>query len=63
MKCRVTFEYTEEEALAVANQHGWDKPATHEEMRRHFEDYGNSAIVDLLYELRHGKACLNESLS
>ena len=56
MKCRVTFEYTEEEARAVANRYGWDRPATHEEMRKHFENFGNSAMVDLLYELRHGEA-------
>ena len=56
MKCRVTFEYTEEEALAVAYHYGWDRPATHEEMRSHFEDYGNSAMTDLLYEMQNGKA-------
>ena len=56
MKCRVTFEYTEDLALAVANHYGRDKPATHEEMRLHFEMYGNSITTDLLYEFEHGNA-------
>ena len=55
-KCRVTFEYDEQDALAVANRYGWDKPASHEQMREHFESYGNSAMVDLVYEMKHGKA-------
>ena len=56
MKCRVTFEYTEEDARAVANHYGWGRPATHEEMRNHFERYGNSAMDDFIYELRNGRA-------
>ena len=56
MKCRVTFEYTEEEARAVANRYGGDRPATHEEMRSHFENFGKSAMTDLLYEMQTGKS-------
>ena len=56
MKCRVTFEYTEEEARAVANRYGWGRPATHEEMRNHFENFGNSAMPDLMYEMKTGKS-------
>lgn len=55
MKCRIEFEYTEEEALAVARRYGWDRPATHEEMRSHFKSFGNSALTDLLYEMQTGK--------
>ena len=53
-KCRVTFEYDEELARAVANRYGWDKPATHSQMRSHFEEFGVSTDDDLLWELRTG---------
>ena len=56
MKCRVTFEYTEEEALAVAHHYGSDKPASHEEMRKWFCAYGESATDDIVDELREAKA-------
>ena len=55
-KCRVTFYYDEELALAVGNWHGDDKPATHEEMRKWFFDYGDSASDDITHELQHGKS-------
>lgn len=53
MKCKVTFEYDEELALAVAHHYGWDKPATHEEMRKWFFFNGDSVSDDILYELRN----------
>lgn len=55
-KCRLTFEYDEELALAVAHYYGWEKPATHEEMRRWFFANGASVNDDLLHELKHGRA-------
>ena len=52
MKCRIEFEYDEELARAVAHHYGKDRPATHEEMRRHFQAYGESVDDDLLRELQ-----------
>ena len=56
MKCRVTFEYSEEEAEAVSYRHGWEKPATKEQMRQWFCAYGESATDDIVDELREAKA-------
>ncbi len=53
---RVEFEYDEVLALAVGNWYGDDRPATHEEMRRWFFAYGESASDDIIHELQHGKA-------
>ena len=49
-KCRLTFEYDEEYARAVAYHYGKDGLATHEEMRKHFQAYGESVYDDLMYE-------------
>ena len=59
-KCRVTFEYDEQLARAVANRYGGDRPATHEEMRSHFKNFGVSADSDLLYELQTGESLHKE---
>ena len=50
MKCRIEFVYDEELARAVAYHYGHDRPATHEEMRMHFQAYGESVDDDLMHE-------------
>ena len=50
MICRIEFEYDEKLARAVAYHYGDDRPATHEEMRRHFQANGESVDDDLMYE-------------
>ena len=58
-KCRVTFEYDEDLALAVGNWYGQGRPATHEEMRKWFLAYGESASDDILHEMKQNKTLVH----
>lgn len=52
MKIRVqyTIEVTDEFRSALSYRFGWDKPATREQLLRHYEEYGNSITADILAE-------------